>query len=308
MKVLFIGMGSIGTRHLKNLYKISRMFNFDLVVHAFKSGKSNYTYDVSEYNIKEIYDYKLLDDKYDVIFVANPTNLHFSTMKEFRRKTECMFVEKPVFENIDYPIESFLQDNVNYYVAAPIRYTNVFKKVKELVKGEKINSVRIICSSYMPNWQKNRDYKKSFRTSTINGGGVDIDLIHEIDYMVELFGYPSSVYRNSKKVSNLEMEACDLAVYVFDYEDFTVEVHLDYFGFKDNRKIEIITDNNYIVGDFIEKQVFNYKQSEMYKVEQNDQYLDEMASFYQMYVKKSNSTNDIKKAFKCLALAKGEII
>ena len=48
--------------------------------------------------------------------------------------------------------------------------------------------------------------------------GVDIDSLHEIDYMKSLFGLPKSINLKVGKYSNLEMEACDIATYIFEYD------------------------------------------------------------------------------------------
>ena len=49
------------------------------------------------------------------------------------------------------------------------------------------------------------------------GGGVSIDLIHEIDYMTYLFGFPKKDHYISGTFSDLEIDSDDLAVHLFEY-------------------------------------------------------------------------------------------
>jgi predicted dehydrogenase len=171
-----------------------------------------------------------------------------------------------------------------------------------------VYAARIIFSSYMPSWQKGRDYTKSFRCFTDRGGGVDIDSLHEIDYMTALFGKPQRVNRAVGQYSNLEMDACDLATYIFEYEDKLVEMHLDYFGRVPNRCIELFTKNDVIVIDFNEKSVYKKKENTAYFFGPDDCFYQlEMGYFVELVLSngRMKNINPISNAFENLKLAKG---
>ena len=75
------------------------------------------------------------------------------------------------------------------------------KIFKNNVDLNDVISTRIICSSYLPNGE-NADYV--IYSSKRMGGGVSLDLIHEIDYILYLFGKPEKIvnYRKSFKFRN----------------------------------------------------------------------------------------------------------
>ena len=50
-----------------------------------------------------------MPNDYDIIFITNPTFLHYDTIKKTIDKTKHMFIEKPVFESIDYNIDFLRQ-------------------------------------------------------------------------------------------------------------------------------------------------------------------------------------------------------
>ncbi len=62
------------------------------------------------------------------------------------------------------------------------------------------------------------------------GGGVSIDLIHELDYLCYLFGLPQRVRLEKGKYSSLEIDSDDLALYQLAYPDKLAQIYLDYFG------------------------------------------------------------------------------
>ena len=309
MKVLFLGMGSIGTRHVKNLRKAAAERGISLAIHAVRSTEMEVDAEI-KYYVVQFRRGEQLDDNYDIIFITNPTALHFQAIQEYAPMCNHMFIEKPIFEHPDYPLEDILKHRKGvWYVAAPLRHTEVYRHLKnKVVNLVDVCSARIICSSYMPDWQKGRDYRKSFRSILSQGGGVDIDLVHEIDYMVDLFGFPAQVHRAAGKFSKLEMDACDLASYIFVYSEFVVEMHLDYFGRFPKREIEIFTDDDVIIGDFLERKVMlKQSSSEFCFSHERDHYFEEMKFFLAMVLDKEINTSTPETAFNVLRLAKGMV-
>lgn len=310
MKVLFTGIGSIGTRHARNLNKICSARGIELIIDVVRLSDRILPDDVQAIIRHEIRNDAQLDTHYDVVFITDITRSHYDNIMKYRTRCEHMFIEKPIFEYPNYPIEDIVPSSPNgiYYVAAPMRFCNYYHQLEKCVKENTIYSARIIFSSYMPDWQPGRDYRKSFRCHNEQGGGVDIDLLHEIDYMVGLFGLPKQVHRVAGKYSHLEMDACDLATFIFEYEDKLVEIHLDYFGRKRTRKTEFYTKDETIVVDFnatttehqSAQQVENYGPECDFYVEEMNYFLDLITSNGAV-----KNVNPPSLAYKSLQLAKG---
>ena len=79
---------------------------------------------------------------------------------------------------------------------------------------------------------------------------VTIDLIHEWDYLVELFGKPLEMHHFKGTYSDLEIDSDDLSVYIARYPTMLAEVHLDYFGRQYRRSIELFCKEGTVVADF----------------------------------------------------------
>lgn len=310
MKVLFTGTGSIGSRHITNFSNLCAEKNIDLEIDAIRYSDRILPNDIKRCVRKEIRAPRDLDEHYDILFVTDETKTHYDNIMRYRDICDHMFIEKPIFDTIDYPISDIKpkKESDVYYVAAPIRFTNYYKKLKQVASSHTVYSARIIFSSYMPDWQPGRDYRKSFRCFDNRGGGVDVDLLHEVDYMIDLFGIPSKVHRVAGKYSHLEMEACDLATYIFEYKDKVVEMHLDYFGRVRNRKTELYLDTDVVTVDF-------NKLSCEYAVSGNVErhgaethfYQDEMAYFLDLVLSNGSieNVNTPERAFATLKITKG---
>lgn len=253
MKFLFIGLGSISTKHIKDLAEIAKNRGIECDISVLRRQKGELPQDLFPYNITQITE---LDSTiYDVAFITNPTNLHYQSLCNLQGKAKYYFIEKPIFETTDYNLDSLEINENNSYVACPMRHTGTYKKLKEIVDKKHVFNARIICSSYLPEWRPNIDYRNNYSAIKALGGGVTLDLIHELDYMVGLFGFPEKIMNVRGKYSELEIDSDDLSVYIAQYEDKICEVHLDYFGRKVRRSAEVFTPEGTYIADFIAEKI-----------------------------------------------------
>lgn len=249
LKVCFVGIGSIARRHIKNLNYVCNKRGIELQIDAFRHCNCGND-EIS--GVNDVY-YTLTEtpEDYDAIFITNPTELHFMTMKQFHNKGKNFFIEKPVV-NIQHIQEAFrfkLRSDSIYYVACPLRYNAVIQYIKKNIKQKSMISVRSISSSYLPDWRPGQDYRKTYSAHKSMGGGVSIDLIHEWDYMTYLLGWPQRIYSMIGKRSGLEIDSDDYAIYIAEFLNSIAELHLDYFGRKTIREIQIMTKDDTIIGD-----------------------------------------------------------
>lgn len=299
MKICFFGLGSIGKRHLNNIYKVTREKNISLEVHAFRSKNKSLGMDKID---KEIFDKGLIEDDYDVVFVTNPTYKHYETIKYMENNTKNMFIEKPIFENTKYNLTDIDFGDGVYYIAAPLRFTGVIKKINSILEEKEVYSIRAISSSYLPDWRPNRDYRKIYSAKKEEGGGVSIDLIHEWDYLIELFGFPEKVVNFQGKYSHLEINSEDLSIYIAEYYDKLLELHLDYFGRVPKREIEIYTEKDIIVGDFINDEILFKNSGDKINISSNNMYVEEMRYFLETILDDKKNPNPPKHAYNVLNL------
>ena len=309
MKVLFTAAGSIGSRHIKNLTDICNERNNPIEIDVLRKSDRILPDEIGKLVHEELREPCSIGE-YDVGFITSETKAHYGEIRYFRKHCRHLFIEKPVLEKAEYNVKDIQPpDGSVYYVACPIRFSRYFAETKKQVDSNEVYSARMIFSSYMPNWQKGRDYRKSFRCFTERGGGVDIDSLHEIDMMTALFGFPKSVLRVAGKYSNLEMETCDLSTSVFAYDDKVVEMHLDYFGKVNNRRTELFCRDDVITVDYNKRIITKQMEDVIESYGADDQfYQDEMRYFLDLVYSegKIENINPVRRAFANLKLAKGQ--
>jgi predicted dehydrogenase len=303
-----VGLGSIGQRHLKNLYSVLSEKNIQFDIDALRSSPRNGRHELLH---KEYFSYNNLPDDYDVAFITNPTNLHYDTIQKMMSKARHLFIEKPVFDRIDYDINQLqLRNNGVYYVASPLRYSSVIKYLKDFIATNNVYSVRCLCSSYLPDWRPGTNYKQSYSAKVETGGGVRIDLIHEWDYLQYLFGMPLEIAEFHGRYSHLEITSDDAAVYVARYKDKLVSVYLDYYGRVSRREIELYLEDDVVIGDLINNKIRFLKSEKEINLPQDrdDMQKTEIKYFLGIINELYENSNDIYTALKTLNLALGRIV
>lgn len=311
MEVLFTAAGSIGSRHIKNLTEVCKQKDIPLEIDVLRKSSRQLPLEILCLIRNELQEIPFAK-KYDVGFITSETNLHYKDILALKKQCHHLFIEKPILDNIGYDLKTLLpQGDSVYYVACPIRFSRYFAETKKQVDANDVYCARMIFSSYMPNWQKGRDYRKSFRCFSERGGGVDIDSLHEIDMMTALFGFPKQVQRVAGKYSNLEMEAPDLSTAIFTFEDKVVEVHLDYFGRVNNRRTELFCRDDVITVDYNRRTVVKQfaESTEDYGAD-DCFYQNEMSYFVDLIQSEGSmeNINPVGRAFANLKLAKGQAL
>ena len=258
LTALFIGLGSIGSRHLKNLHTICAERGITLAADALRSSLNR----PLRPGVAELLraQFTALDDPaarghYDLAFITNPTSLHAEALQSLRGRAGALFIEKPIFSADQAGLDpaALLDPGQKAYVAAPMRWCGVMlalKKRLETGADGRPYCARVLCSSYLPDWRPGVDYRTVYSAHKAMGGGVTIDLIHEWDYLVDLFGAPERLYNLRGQYSELEIDSDDVSLYIAQYPGMLAEVHLDYFGRGYRRSIELFTPSGSLVADF----------------------------------------------------------
>ena len=309
LNVCFVGIGSIAKRHIKNLCSVCEEYNIGLSIDVVtRSGE------VKDDMIKALIcdSYSSINELkkvYNAVFITNPTELHISTLEQITEYGNNFFIEKPISSigQIKSAQSYKCKENAVYYVACPLRYNSVIQYIKDNVSVDEVVSVRSISSSYLPEWRPNQDYRDTYSAHKNLGGGVAIDLIHEWDYLTFLFGIPLSVKSFIGKKSRLEIDSEDYAIYIAEYNDKIIELHLDYFGRKTIREIMLFTIEETIVGDIANNKISFLKSGKAidFNEERDDYQKRELRHFLNMIDGTVEQDSTISHALDVLSLTQG---
>lgn len=250
MKVLFIGLGSIAKKHIQALREI---YTTELVIYAWRHAKPCQETE----GITNIYTVeRALKSSPDFIIISNHTAAHIDTIETVVDWGIPLFIEKPLSHNlvkVEAIQKKIAQQKLTTYVACNLRFLGAINFIKEKLNQEKevVNEVNAYCGSYLPDWRPTQDFKKSYSANEQMGGGVHLDLIHEIDYLVHLFGLPLTSHGILTSKSTLQIDATDYAHYILGYYNFSASVTLNYFRKSPKRSLEIITERHVYIVDLI---------------------------------------------------------
>lgn len=256
MNILIIGLGSVGKKHLfvlKKNYPNSTIFALRT---SFNSENIS--------GVINVYSFEELDIEFDFIIIAAPTFLHEDFILKSLKYKCPLFIEKPILhslKNKSIISQKLKSNNILTYTACNMRFHPCILKLRDFIKqnNNSIIEVNVYCGSYLPNWRMGVDFKKTYSSSAKLGGGVHLDLIHELDYCIWIFGKPNSVKKTIRKISHLEIDSFDYANYLMIYNNFTINITLNYYRKDAKRQIEVVTKDETIIFDLISNKIENNK-------------------------------------------------
>jgi len=262
MKYLIVGTGSIGSRHAKNIAEQDP--SAELILVLYDREANPYIDDLKKTlsDHKDVYTLKeglLL--KPDAALICNPTAYHVTTALDILPTCKNILIEKPLSHNRNNVLELSrlaAKHKANILIAYCLRWHPVIMRVRELLDKKtlgKIFTARLVSSSYLPTWRK-QDYKKIYSAQQALGGGVILDVSHEIDYAYWLFGKVNTVKATGGKLSTLEIDSEDTAEIVLCHATGIISsVHLDCTSVIPARTCTIIGEKGVIRADLLANKI-----------------------------------------------------
>lgn len=303
MKLLIIGLGSIAQKHIDAIIKINQF----ATIYALRSNTNAKPFT----NIIDLYKLSDVPNDIDFILISNPTSLHSKTILNVINFNKPLFIEKPVFDSVinnDEIVRLIKEKNIKTYVACNLRFHPALIFLRDYLNSNnsKVNEVNVYCGSYLPNWRPPQDYTKSYSANQKLGGGVHLDLIHELDYTIWIFGKPVNYKSIKRKVSNLLIDTFDYTNYNLSYPDFNVSITLNYYRFTPKRQIEIVLENEILICDLLTSTILNNENKIIFIDNEFDfskTYLNQMNYFINNLKNENMYMNDINESFEILKIA-----
>lgn len=179
LKVIFFGLGHIALRHVTHL----RSLVPDVTIHAYRTLDLTPTPpDITPiYRLSEV-----ARGAYDIAFITNPTPLHIATATfAATMGIPNMFVEKPLGVTTD-GLHTLLREvgelGTATYVAYPLRHHH---RLSSLEMAHP--SYELVCGTDLDRWHAPNP-PSTYSLSPAKGGGVILELSHELDLATHHFG------------------------------------------------------------------------------------------------------------------------
>lgn len=305
MKILMIGLGSIGQRHLRN---IKRVLGEEAEILAYRVRGLQRTFSDTmqirekvvleeEFGIRSYSDLgEALGEKPDVAFITNPTHLHIPVAIECAKAGCHLFLEKPVsddLEGIDELKAIAKEKGIKVFVGYQNRFHPAILGLKDVLEQEslgKILSVHAVVGERLSTMHNYEAYQDTYMARKDLGGGVVTNqLVHEMDYLQDLFGKPLSVYAIGGTLGNLEVDVednCD-ALFMMEKQDGSktaVSVHADFYQSPPSRFVKVVGEKGQAEADLIHNQltvtISDVTEAAAFpEFERNDMFVEELKLF-----------------------------
>ncbi len=269
-KFLFVGLGSAGQRHMRNL---QRILGDDAEFGAYREQKLERVYNdqlqieqgitlQEKFGLRVYEDFeKALDEKPDIVLIANPNSMHLPFAVRAAERGCHLFIEKPLsdgMEGVEKLRGLVKSKGLVCYVGYQNRFHPCIKMGREYLESGKIGkivSVHAMIGELLTSMHKYQDYRTMIESQRKKGGGVVLCQLHELDYLFYLFGLPQRVYSVGGKRGSWSIDVEDCVVSLFTYESgqgtFSAVVQQDYFQYPPVRKCEIVGDSGRIEFDLL---------------------------------------------------------
>lgn len=272
-RILIVGEGSMGLRHLE----LSRQLYPNAEVRIMVHQKQNEDVNLSNRYLETMEQV----DKFapQIAIIANPATFHLETAQKLAEVGVHLLIEKPISAStvgVVELIKTCKENKVVLMTGYNLRFSASLVHFQELIKKKtagKILSVRCEVGQYLPDWRPAKDYRMTVSANYRLGGGVLLELSHEIDYLRWIFGEVDWVRATLSKQSSLEIDVEDSAHLVLGFEhssegnQLIANLNLDFIRHDRTRSCTVIGDKGTLRWDGLTGTVEVYLQhSEKWEV------------------------------------------
>lgn len=248
-RVLLAGAGGMGRRHLRNLLALGVE---DVALLRSQPEPLEELPDLPVFTDTE----RALATAPDLAVLATPAPVRLEMALAAARVGCHLFLEKPVAAGRDGLRELEAEVERRHLVAAvgyDLRLEPGLQRVRDLLEAGKLGAplaLQAQVGQYLPDWRPTRDYRRGITARRELGGGVILELSHELDYARWLLGPVEAVSCLTARVGPLEMNAENLATIQLRFADGALgSIHLDCLQRTPSRTCRIICENGTVLWD-----------------------------------------------------------
>jgi predicted dehydrogenase len=190
----------------------------------------------------------------DVVVFTGPASRREDDVEALVGIPAGFLIEKPLATNLDaaVKISGHLARTKTVHVGYNLRFSESLQAFRAMIHGGlcgPVFSVRAETGQYLPSWRAGRDYRSTVSANASSGGGVLLELSHELDYLRWVFGDVDWVQSWFGRVSSLEVDVEDTAHLILGVNNpengtgFVVQVNIDFVRHDRVRTVTAVCEN-----------------------------------------------------------------
>lgn len=218
-RVLIVGGGSIGERHLRCFLRTgqARVSMCEPKPDRMEFLKQNYDID------ETCSDFERADlAAFDAVVVCTPPNLHIPMCLRAADAGCHLLCEKPLsdrLDGIDDLIERVRSKGLAAGVAFVYRHMPTYAAIHDLIQAGEVGEVKLVTYKSGQQFSKFRpDYRAIyFASRTMGGGAINDACSHSLNFLQWCFGNPTELVCFHDHLSDMEIETEDAALVTLRY-------------------------------------------------------------------------------------------
>ena len=217
-RVLIVGLGSIGKRHIR----LAREFLPTADIRVLRHQDCESIPEHSNGCLSSIE--QALSFAPQIAIIANPATFHLSAAQPLAQTGVHLLIEKPLSASLDgvqLLINTCHEQGAVLLTGYNLRFLPSLQFFHQLLNENVIGrvvSVRCEVGQYLPAWRPDSDYRQCVSARRELGGGVLHELSHELDYLRWIFGEVQWVKSTLSRQSGLEINVEDSAHIILGFE------------------------------------------------------------------------------------------
>jgi predicted dehydrogenase len=290
-KILIVGAGSAGTRHLaiaKNLFPDAVIALLTNRINVNGALNADFHFTSSSDAISFLP---------DIAVISGAASTRMEICTSLANSGTHLLIEKPISNSIKgvANLIEICQDKKSILaVGYNLRFNESLMTFRDNINSQIIGKPLLInceVGQFLPSWRENNDYRKSVSANRKLGGGVLLELSHEIDYLDWIFGSIKWVRATVMKQSSLEIDVEDSAFLTLgivnkNNPNLVANLSMDFIRQDKRRNCVVVGDKGTLKWDGINQEVSLLKKDEtiwtiLFKANStiNDSYLKEWNDF-----------------------------
>lgn len=265
-RILICGLGSIGRRHLRLLRE---EYPF-LEIAVFRSGigPSCTEVELADHVFTDLRD--AIDWGPEAAVISSPAPFHLQQALPLAREAIPLLIEKPVGTGLEsaeaWRELCLLERQLPISVGYVLRHDPCAEFVRSRLGCQSLGrliDVDFYCGSWLPDWRPDSDYRNSVSARRELGGGVLLELSHEIDLANWLFGPLNLKYALLQQSGLLAVDVEDQGVLVgCDPQGTCVTIRLNFCTHPSRRSLSVRGQHGELMWDLISHEVRVFKGDE----------------------------------------------